>query len=69
MGKVIPKGVTLNSDDNILENFFPIQKVEKSPDDIEYNQKWWKWYCQENCLDVATGKSKDSRFLYVNPLF
>lgn len=42
---------------------------EEFIDDVEYNQNWWKWYCQENKLDVTTGKSKDSRFLYVNPLF
>lgn len=26
-------------------------------DDVEYHQNWWKWYCQENKLDVNTGKS------------
>ncbi len=42
---------------------------EELIDDVEYNQKWWKWYCQENKLEVTTGKSLNSRFLYCNPLF
>lgn len=25
--------------------------------DVTYNEEWWKWYCQENKLDVNTGKS------------
>lgn len=42
---------------------------EEFIDDVEYNQKWWKWYCQENKLDINTGKSLGSKFLYTNPLF
>lgn len=26
-------------------------------DDVQYNQEWWQWYCNEHKLDVATGKS------------
>lgn len=69
MGKVVPKAVNPSSDDNIILNSFPTQRKEELPNDVEYNEQWWKWYCQENKLDVATGKSKDSKFLHINPLF
>jgi len=57
MGKVVPKSANPSSDENIIPNSFPTQGKEEPPDDVKYNEEWWKWYCKENNLDVSSGKS------------
>ncbi len=57
MGKVIPRASNTISDENTISSPFPSQIKEELPDDITYNEEWWKRYCQENKLDVTTGKS------------
>lgn len=53
----------------MTKHILGITDEEEFIDDVEYNQRWWKWYCEENKLDVNTGKSFESIFMNVRPIF
>lgn len=50
---------SLKEDTRTSSYFFkPVEHIEKVPDDIKYNQKWWEGYCADNNLDIKSGKKK-----------
>ena len=63
-----PRPISSSDNEAIIKSRYP-EKSQKLPDDVTYNEEWWKGYCQENKLDIASGKSWSSRFLYITPLF
>jgi hypothetical protein len=67
VGKMPSKALCVEKDEADIMNrnntLAPVKEVIETQyflglvDDATYNQIWWESYCQENDLDVDTGKS------------